>query len=116
LLCGEKQLKSNVPNCKCVTGIASGESSAFNTWVADSKAATIEDSGRWKAGLRLDIIDGVRTRTDGLGGVAKGAGRGNGREVRSGRKVWRVKIGVRRRVFKRSERVEGKRVAIGEEG
>lgn len=36
--------------------------------------------------------------------------------MRSGRNVCRVRIGVRRRVFRRSLRVEGARVAIGEVG
>ena len=84
--------------------------------MSDDRAAQIDDSGRWKAGLRLDIIDGVRTSTDGFGVRLEGEGWWNGREVRSGRKVWRVRIGVRRRVFRRSERVEGWRVAIGEQG
>lgn len=34
-------------------------------------AAQIEDSGKWNAGLRLGIIEGVMTRTEGL--VAGGA-------------------------------------------
>jgi hypothetical protein len=36
--------------------------------------------------------------------------------VRSGRKDWRVRIGVRIRVFRRSLSVEGESVAIGEVG
>jgi hypothetical protein len=36
--------------------------------------------------------------------------------VRSGRKACRVRIGVRRRVFKRLDNVEGERVAIGDDG
>jgi len=36
--------------------------------------------------------------------------------VRSGRNCWRVRTGVRRRVFRRSLRVEGGRVAIGVDG
>jgi hypothetical protein len=51
-------------------------------------------------------MDGVRTRTDGLGTV----------DVRSGRKFWSVRIGVRRRVLRRSESVEGGRAATGAEG
>jgi hypothetical protein len=84
--------------------------------VNDDRAAQIADSGRWKAGFRLDIIEGVRTSTDGFGAGLEGEGWWRGREVRSGRKVWRVRIGVRRRVFRRSERLEGWRVAIGEQG
>jgi hypothetical protein len=34
----------------------------------EESADTIEDSGRWKAGLRLGIIEGVRTKTEGLAG------------------------------------------------
>jgi len=115
-LCGEKAPRSNVPSCRWETGISSGASSADNTEVKELRAAQIVDSGRWKAGFRLDIMEGVRTRTDGLGPVVDGAGWCSGREARNGRKVWRVRIGVRRRVFRRSESVEGGRVAIGEEG
>jgi hypothetical protein len=81
-------------------------------------AAQIEDSSKWNAGLRLGIMEGVMTRTEGLGaaGAEWSCGWWSGREVRSGRKAWRVRIGVKRRVFRRSERVEGERVAIGEEG
>lgn len=61
-------------------------------------------------------MEGVRTRTDGLWLIVEGEGWWRGREVRSGRKVCRVRIGVRRRVLRRSERVEGGRVAIGAEG
>lgn len=79
------------------------------------------DSGAWKAGLREDIMDGVRRRTEGLGVVegvelAWRCGCEKGRIWRSGRKVWSVRIGVRRRVLRRSETVLGARVAIGEEG
>jgi len=49
-----------------VTGIFRGESSAPRVCVKEVSAAVIEDSGRWKAGFRLGIILGVRTRTDGL--------------------------------------------------
>jgi hypothetical protein len=84
--------------------------------VNDDRAAHMADSGRWKAGFRLGIMEGVRTRTEGFGAGVEGAGCWRGREVRSERKVWRVRIGVRRRVLSRSERVEGGRVAIGREG
>ena len=99
-----------------MTGISRGANSADNTDVNDDSAAQIADSGRWKAGFRLEIIDGVRTSTDGLGAGVETAAWWSGRDVSSGRKVWSVKIGVRRRVFKRSERVEGWRVAMGEDG
>lgn len=65
-LCGEKELKSKLPNCKWLTGISSGASSACKTVVNDCKAATILDSGKWKAGFRLGIMEGVSTRTEGL--------------------------------------------------
>lgn len=106
MLCGEKALKSNVPNCICITGISSGANSAVKTSVKLDSAAMIEDSGRWKAGRRAGIMDGVRTRTEGLVAVV----------VRSGRKVWSVRIGVRRRVFRRSESVAGGSAAMGVEG
>lgn len=51
-----------------MTGISSGESSAVITFTEAVSAATILLSGRWKAGLRFEIIFGVRTRTEGLGG------------------------------------------------
>jgi hypothetical protein len=96
-LCGEKELKSNVPSWRWLTGISSGASSACKTSVKLESAETREDSGRWKAGRRLEIMEGVRMRTEGLGVE----------DVRSGRKVWRVRIGVRTRVFRRSFKVEG---------
>ena len=43
-----------------------GLSSADKTEVREERAATSEDSGRWKAGLREGIIEGVRTRTEGF--------------------------------------------------
>ena len=51
-------------------------------------------------------MEGVRTRTEGLGVE----------DVRSGRKVWMVRIGVKTRVFSRSFRVDGGSAAIGAEG
>jgi hypothetical protein len=78
--------------------------------VKEARAAQMLDSGAWKAGLREGIMEGVRTRTDGFG-----AGVGEG-EVSSGRKDWSVRMGVRRRVLRRSEKVVGERVAIGEVG
>jgi hypothetical protein len=43
-----------------------GASSEDNTLVKAVSADTQADSGRWKAGFKLEIIDGVRTRTEGL--------------------------------------------------
>ena len=90
------------------------------TEVKDERAATRDDSGRWKAGLREGMMVGVRTRIEGFCGGGAGpafkCGWERGREVRSGRKVCRVKMGVRRRVLRRSERVLGAKVAIGPDG
>jgi len=66
LLWGEKDERSKVPSWRCVTGISRGASSEDNTLVKAVSAETQADSGRWKAGFKLDIIDGVRTRTEGL--------------------------------------------------
>lgn len=38
----------------------------MRTLVKDVSAETRSDSGAWKAGERLEIIEGVRTRTDGF--------------------------------------------------
>jgi hypothetical protein len=105
-LCGSKALRSKLPKCICTTGISSGASSAVKTSAKLVRAEVMDDSGRWKAGRREDIIEGVRSRTEGLGAAA----------VRSGRKVCRVKIGVRRRVLRISESVDGESVAMGCEG
>lgn len=43
-----------------------GASSALRTSVKELRADTMLDSERWKAGLREDIMLGVRTSTDGL--------------------------------------------------
>lgn len=111
---------SKVPSWICVTGIPRGWSSEERTEVKEERAETIADSGRWKAGFRLDIIEGVRTRTEGLTGVGGGPGCTwgceRGRICRSGRKVWSVRMGCKRRVFRRSESADGASVAIGKEG
>jgi len=82
---------SKVPSRMCVTGIPSGCSSEVRTEVNDVSAETIADSGRWKAGFRLEIMEGVRTRTEGLigggGGLGCCIGWDRGRIWRSGRKV-----------------------------
>ena len=119
MLCGEKALVSKVPSWRCVTGISNGANSALNTFVALASAEIIADSGRWNAGDKLDIILGVKKRTDGFPTnrcVGRRCGCGSGKLWRSGRKDWRVSIGVRRRVFRRSESVEGESVAIGVDG
>jgi len=103
-----------------VTGIPSGASSEVRVCVKDVKADIIADSGKWNAGLREDIIFGVKTNTDGLAAADVGVEWRfrweRGRDWRSGRKVWSVRIGVRRRVFRRSERDEAGRMAMGAEG
>lgn len=96
-----------------------GESSADRTRVKDVRAETTALSGAWKAGEREGIMDGVRRRTEGLvDGEVPGwcCGCESGTEVRSGRKLWRVRIGLKRRVLRMSDRVFGDRVAIGAEG
>jgi len=55
-----------VPSWRWVTGISRGASSEDRTLVKAVSADTQADSGRWKAGFKLEIIDGVRTRTEGL--------------------------------------------------
>ncbi len=62
-----KEVKSKVPSCKWVTGSERGESSDCRTDVKDVKAEVMVDSERWKAGERLDIMEGVKRRIDGLG-------------------------------------------------
>ena len=52
----------------CVTGIASGASSALSDRVKAVRAETTRDSKAWKGGDKLDIIVGVRTRTFGGAG------------------------------------------------
>lgn len=64
---------SNVPSWRWVTGMPMGESSEERTDVKDERAETMLDSGAWNAGDRLEIMDGVRTRTDGFDGVAETA-------------------------------------------
>ena len=86
-LWGEKELKSKLPSCRWETGISKGASSADNTDVKEESAAFMEDSGRWKAGFRLGIIEGVRTRTEGFGAEEEGAGCDGDSEVISGRNV-----------------------------
>lgn len=95
MLCrvGTKPAKSKVPNCICVTGIASGLSSPVKTSVNADRAEQTVASGAWKGGLMDEIMDGVKTRTLGVVGVSPG---GVIRDVNSGRKDWIVRIGCRR--------------------
>jgi len=48
--------------------MSSRASSAERTCVNDEIAATMLDSGRWKAGETEGMMEGVRTRTEGLAG------------------------------------------------
>ncbi len=68
----------------------------------------MSDSGRWKEGEREASIEGVRRRIEGL--------EEDGVFCRRGRNDCVVRMGVRRRMLRRSERVVGERVAIGVEG
>lgn len=77
---------------------------------AESAEQTVA-SGAWKGGFMEEIMDGVKTRT--LGGSHLSP-TGCRREVRSGRKAWIVRIGWRRWVLKRSAKLEGGMVAMGE--
>lgn len=108
---GVKPEKSKVPSCMCVTGMSSGRSSAVRTSVkADSAEHTVA-SGAWKGGLMDEMMLGVKTRT--LGGVHFSP-TGCRRVVRSGRNAWMVRIGCRRCVLKRSAKLEGGMVAMGD--
>jgi hypothetical protein len=96
-----------------------GDSSDLSTDVKAFKPPTSVDSGAWKAGLREGIMEGVRIRTDGFGPFCLLGCRcecERGKDVRSGKKACIVRIGVRRRVLRRSLSVAGERVAIGEGG
>lgn len=91
----------------------SGRSSAVRTSVKADRAEQTVDSGAWKGGLMEEMMEGVKTRTLGLGLSCSDDG-GPRRLVRSGRKLWMVRIGWRRWVLKRSAKLEGGMVAIGD--
>lgn len=91
--------------------MASGRSSAVSTSVKAERAEQTVASGAWKGGLMDDIIDGVKTST--LGGHHFSP-MGLRRAVSSGRKAWIVRIGWRRWVLKRSAKLDGGIVAMGE--
>lgn len=110
-LAGMKPEKSNVPSCRCVTGMSRGRSSAVNTSVKAERAAHTVASGAWNGGLIDEMIDGVKTRT--FGGIHFSP-IGWRREVSSGRNACIVIMGCRRWVLKRSENLEGGIVAMGE--
>lgn len=78
---------------------------------ADSAEHTVA-SGAWNGGLMEEMMDGVKTRTLGVADFSPYVG--VIRDVRSGRKDWMVRIGCRRWVLKRSAKLEGGIVAIGE--
>lgn len=89
----------------------------MRTAVKEDRAETILDSGAWKAGERLGIMVGVSIRTDGFGASLETEWWWEWMgEDRSGRKDCTVRIGVRRRVFRRSLSVDGESMAIGAEG
>lgn len=67
-------------------------------------------SGAWNGGLMEEMMDGVKTRT--LGGWNFSAGLR--RAVRSGRNACIVRMGWRRWVLKRSAKLDGGIVAIGD--
>lgn len=108
---GWKPEKSKVPSWTWVTGMPRGRSSAVRTSVKAERAEETVASGAWKGGLMEDMMDGVKTRT--LGGVHFSPG-GHRRLVRRGRKAWIVRMGCRRWVLKRSAKLDGGMVAIGE--
>lgn len=68
-------------------------------------------SGAWNGGLMEEMMDGVNTRT--FGGIHFSP-MGLRRDVSSGRKAWMVSIGCRRCVLKRSAKLEGGMVAMGD--
>jgi hypothetical protein len=91
LAAGVKPAKSKVPSCMWVTGIPSGRSSAVRTSVKAESAEQTVASGAWNGGLMEEMMDGVRTRTLGLGrSLSPG---GLSRAVRRGKKAWMVRIG-----------------------
>jgi hypothetical protein len=96
----------------CVTGIPSGRSSAVRTSVKAERAEQTVASGAWNGGLIDEMMEGVKTRTLGLGrSLSEGGAR---RAVRRGRKAWIVRMGWRRWVLKRSAKLEGGIVAMGD--
>lgn len=91
--------------------MSSGRSSAVRTSVKAERAEQTVASGAWKGGLMEEMMDGVKTRT--LGGTHRSP-MGLRREVSRGRKAWMVRMGCRRCVLKRSAKLEGGIVAIGD--
>lgn len=141
LRAGAKPEKSKVPSWMCVTGIASGRSSAASTSVKAVSAEQTVDSGAWKGGFTDEMIDGVKTSTLGGVGVFSAGGVDEDffpifanerpdaaarmdcalspgcravRAVRRGRNACMERIGWRRCVLKRSAKFAGGMVAIGE--
>lgn len=87
----------------------SGRSSPSRTSVNAARAEHTVASGAWNGGLMDEMMDGVKTSTFG-GDFSPGPRRA----VSNGRKAWMERIGWRRWVLKRSAKLEGGMVAIGE--
>lgn len=109
---------SKAPSFRWETGMLKGRSSERRTVANEESAEVMADSGRWKAGEREEIREGVRRRTLGFVVLWLGLWCGwlRGRSWRRGRKACVVIIGVKSRVLRRSERVEGGRAESGREG
>lgn len=95
----------------CVTGISRGCNSAARTSVKAVSAEQTVASGAWKGGLMEEIMDGVNTRT--FGGTHFSP-IGWSRDVNSGKNDCIVRIGCRRCVLKRSAKLDGGMVAMGD--
>lgn len=109
---GVKLEKSKVPSWTCVTGMDNGLSSPARTSVNADRAEQTVASGAWNGGFIEDMIEGVKTRTFGCGFSAPEEE--VSLAVRRGRNAWMVSIGWRRCVLKRSAKLDGGIVAIGD--
>lgn len=83
----------------------------MRTSVKADRAEQTVASGAWNGGFSDEIIDGVKTRTFGFTGSSAV---GRSLVVRSGKNAWIVRMGCKRCVWKRSAKLEGGIVAIGE--
>lgn len=82
----------------------------MRTSVKAERAEHTVASGAWKGGLMDEMMEGVKTRT--LGGW--NCSEGPRRAVKRGRKAWMVRMGWSRCVLKRSAKLDGGMVAMGE--